>query len=148
MSSFEIPEDVITATAVQIHAKANKDYQIPVVGVPEYLETPQVFEIMPFDQIDQQSEKFYAIDGSRNSHTFYNGVSLCFCQAGYVCFQNGKQLRLNTSDDPVVFGKVIHGNQMLVLSEKNLSEIYDECLALASTAALLSFFGEDTENIF
>lgn len=93
MSSFEIPDDVINATAVQIHAKTNKDYQIPVVGVPENLETPQIFEIMPFEQIDQQSAQFYAIDGSRNSHSFYNGVTLCFYQAVYVCFQNGKEIR-------------------------------------------------------
>ena len=71
MSSFEIPEDVIIATAVQIHAKTNKDYQISVVGVPENLETPQVFEIMPFEKIDQQSAEFYAIDGSRNCHTWF-----------------------------------------------------------------------------
>jgi hypothetical protein len=148
MSSFEIPDNVINATAAQIHAKTNKDYQIPVVGVPENLETPQVFEIMPFEKIDQQSAKFYAIDGSRNSHTFYNGVSLCFYQAGYVCFQKAKQLRLNSDDDPIVFGKVYHGNQMLVLSEKDLSEIYDECLGLAPTAALLSFFEDSPDVVF
>jgi hypothetical protein len=148
MSSFEIPENVINATAAQIHAKTNKDYQIPVVGVPDNLETPQVFEIMPFEQIDQQSTKFYAIDGSRNSHTFYNGVSLCFYQAGYVCFQNGKQLRLNDNDDPIVYGKVFHGDHMLVLSEKDLGEIYDECLGLAPTAALLSFFEDGPDVIF
>jgi hypothetical protein len=148
VSSFEIPENVISATAVQIHAKTNKDYQIPVVGVPDNLETPQVFEIMPFDKIDEQGAKFYAIDGSRNSHTFYNGVSLCFYQAGYVCFQNGKQLRLNNDNDPVVLGKVFHGDHMLVLNDKDLGEIYDECLGLAPTAALISFLGDSPDAIF
>ena len=148
MSSFEIPENVISATAAQIHAKTNKDYQIPVVGVPENLETPQIFEIIPFDKIDQQRAKFYAVDGSRNSHTFYNGVSLCFYQAGYVCFREGKQLRLNSDDDPIVFGRVYHGNQMVVLSEKDLSDIYDECLGLAPTSALLSFFDDSPDVIF
>jgi hypothetical protein len=148
MSSFEIPEGVINATAAQIHAKTNKDYKIPVVGVPTNLETPQIFEIMPFEQIDEASAKFYAVDGSRNSHTFYNGVSLCFYQAGYVCFKSGKQLRLNTTDDPVVFGRVFHGNHMLVLNEKDLSDIYDECLGLPPVASLLSFFGDDPEDIF
>lgn len=60
MSSFEIPETVINATALQIHSKTNKDYKIPVVGVPENLETPQIFEIMPFEQIDKHDFMFYA----------------------------------------------------------------------------------------
>lgn len=148
MSSFEVPDSVITATASEIHVKTNKDYKIPVVGVPENLETPQVFEIMPFKDIDQQECRFYAIDGSRNSHTFYNGVSLCFYQAGYVCFHKGKQIRLNRTDDPVVFGRVIHGNKMLVLSEKDLSDIYDEFLTLPPVAALLSFWEDPPEDIF
>ena len=139
MSLFEIPDTVIHATASQIHAKTNKDYKIPVVGVPDNLETPQVFEIMPFDQIDQQDARFYAVDGSRNSHTFYNGVTLCFYQAGYICFHKGKQIRLNTTDDPTVFGKVFHGDKMLVLSEKDPSDIYDEFLGLPPVAALLAF---------
>jgi hypothetical protein len=91
MSSFEIPDGIIDGVAAQIHTKTTKDYKIPVVGTLDNLETPQIFEIMPFDQIDQQGCRFYAVDGSRNSHTFYNGVSLCFYQAGYVCFENGKQ---------------------------------------------------------
>lgn len=148
MSSFEIPDSVINATAQQIHTKTNKDYKIPVIGVPENLETPQVFEIMPFSDIDQQESRFYAIDGSRNSHTFYNGVSLCFYQAGYVCFHKGKQIRLNTTDDPVVFGRVFHGDKMLVLSEKDLSDIYDEFLTIPPVAALLSFWGDPVEDIF
>jgi hypothetical protein len=117
MSSFEIPDDVISGVAAQIHAKTNKDYKIPVIGVPGNLETPQVFEIMPFAQIDQLSSRFYAIDGSRNSHSFYNGVTLCFYQAGYVCFHKGAQVRLNTGDDPIVLGQVFHGNRMLVLND-------------------------------
>lgn len=148
MSSFEIPDAVINATASQIHAKTNKDYQIPVVGVPENLETPQVFEIMPFTEIDKQESRFYAIDGSRNSHTFYNGVSLCFYQAGYVCFHKGKQIRLNVTDDPVVMGKVFHGEKMLVLAEKDLSDVYDEFLTLSPVAALLAFWGDKPEEIF
>jgi hypothetical protein len=148
MSSFEIPDGVINATATQIHTKTNKDYKIPVVGVPHNLETPQVFEIMPFNQIDQQQARFYAVDGSRNSHTFYNGVSLCFYQAGYVCFHKGKQIRLNATNDPVVFGKVFHGEKMLVLSEKDLSDIYDEFLALLPVAALIDFCNDPPDKIF
>jgi hypothetical protein len=148
MSSFEIPDDVINGVAAQIHAKTNKDYKIPVVGIPGNLETPQVFEIMPFAEIDKLPSRFYAIDGSRNSHSFYNGVTLCFYQAGYVCFQNGKQVRLNSGDDPVVFGMVHHGDKMLVLNDKDLGDLYDEFLSLPVTVALLSFFDGTHEEIF
>lgn len=148
MASFEIPDDVISGVAAQIHEKTNKDYKIPVVGVPENLETPQVFEIMPFAEIDLQPCRFYAVDGSRNSHSFYNGVSLCFYQAGYVCFQNGKQARLSDNDDPVVLGKVFHGRKMLVLNEKDLGDIYDELLALPPVASLLNFFEDKPEDVF
>jgi NurA domain len=148
VAAFEIPDDVISGVAAQIHAKTTKDYQIPVVGLAGNLETPQVFEIMPFDHIDQGACRFYAIDGSRNSHSFYNGVSLCFYQAGYVCFQNGKQTRLNDTDDPVVLGKVFHGSKMLVLNEKDLGDIYDELLTLPPVAFLLSLFGDKPEGVF
>lgn len=148
MQTFSIPDDVINGVAAEIHSKTNKDYKIPVVGVPENLETPQIFEIMPFDQIDAPEVRFYAIDGSRNSHTFYNGVSLCFYQAGYVCFRNGQQVRLNTSADPVVLGKLFHATRMLVLSEHDLARIYDEFLALPVVASLISFFGDKPEEVF
>lgn len=148
MQFFNIPEDVIKGVAAQIHAKTNKDYHIPVIGVPENLETPQIFEIMEFDNIDTRDTRYYAIDGSVNNHTFYNGVSLCFYQAGYVCFQKGQQIRMNNIDDPVVLGKILHGTKMLVLCEKDLSDIYDEFLSLPPVVALLKFFGDSPEVIF
>lgn len=148
MASFEIPDDVIADVASQIHAKTNKDYKIPVVGVPDNMETPQVFEIMPFGKIDESSARFYAIDGSRNSHSFYNGVTLCFYQAGYVCFRNGAQVRLSDGDDPIILGRVYHGNKMLVLSDRDLGDIYDEFLTLPPVAALLSFLEDNPEDIF
>jgi hypothetical protein len=148
MTVFNIPDSVIDEVAAEIHLKTNKDYKIPVVGTADNLETPQVFEIMPFDQIDKPTARFYAIDGSRNAQTFYNGISLCFYQAGYVCFHEGQQVRLNTGTDPVVLGKLFHGTKMLVLSEKDLSDIYDEFLALPVVAALIEFFEDEHENIF
>lgn len=148
MASFEIPDDVINGVAAEIHAKTSRDYQIPVVGSSENLETPQVFEIMPFAEIDQRPRRFYAIDGSRNSHSFYNGVSLCFYQAGYVCFQSGKQIRLGDADDPVVMGRVFHGSKMLVLNEEDLCDIYDELLTLPPVASMLAFFDDEPENVF
>ena len=35
MHVFNIPEDVINNVAAEIHSKTNKDYKIPVVGVPD-----------------------------------------------------------------------------------------------------------------
>lgn len=148
MPGFNIPDDVIDGVAAEIHSKTNKDYKIPIVGVPDNLETPQVFEIMPFDQIDKPSVRFYAIDGSRNSHSFYNGISLCFYQGGYVCFHKGQQVRLNAGTDPVVLGTLFHGSKMLVLNEKSLTEIYDEFLALPIVSALIAFFEDGPEEIF
>lgn len=148
MQGFSVPDDVIDGVAAEIHSKSNKDYKIPVIGVAENLETPQVFEIIPFDQIDNPTIHFYAIDGSRNSHSFYNGISLCFYQAGFVCFHCGQQLRLNANSDPVVLGKLFHGTKMLVLNDKDLSDIYDEFLMLPVVKALLSFFEDKPEKVF
>jgi hypothetical protein len=148
MQIFNIPDAVINGVAAQIHSRTNKDYHIPVVGVGGNLETPQIFEIMPFDQIDMRDCRFFAVDGSRNSHTFYNGVTLCFYQAGYVCFHQGSQLRMNDTDDPVVLGKIFHGNKMLVLAEKDLTDIYDELLTLPPVSALMSFFDRKPEDVF
>jgi hypothetical protein len=93
MQIFNIPDQVINGVAAQIHNRTNKDYHIPVVGVPGNLETPQIFEIMPFDDIDLRDVRFFAVDGSHNSYTFYNGITLSFYQAGYVCFHQGNRLR-------------------------------------------------------
>ena len=148
MQVFNIPEDVINGVAAEIHAKISRDYKIPVVGVPGNLETPQIFEIMPFDEIDKPTCRAYAVDGSHNSHTFYNGISLCFYQAGYVCFRQGEQVRLNTTTDPVVLGRRFHGTKMLVLAEKDLTDIYEEFLALPVVAQFLSFCGDAPEQVF
>jgi hypothetical protein len=145
---FSIPDDIINSVASSIHAKTNKDYKIPVIGLAENLETPQVFEIMIFDQIDNIATRFYAIDGSRNSHTFYNGISLCFYQAGYICFHHGQQIRLDAGSDPVVLGKLYQGTKMLVLNDQDLSEIYDEFLHLPVVEALLSFFEDKPDDVF
>ncbi len=64
MQIFNIPDQVISGVAAQIHTRTNKDYHIPVVGVPDNLETPQIFEIMPFDQIDSRDVRIFGVDGS------------------------------------------------------------------------------------
>lgn len=148
MQFFNIPEEIIKGVAAQIQNRANRDYHIPVIGVPDNIETPQIFEIMEFGQIDKRETRFYAVDGSVNSHSFYNGVSLCFYQAGYVCFHHGGQVRLNPGDDPLAIGKIYHGNKMLFFGEKDLTDIYDEFLLLPPIIALIEFFEGTPEEIF
>jgi len=148
MTSYNIPEDVIKGVAEHIHSRTTRDYKIPTVGTPTNLETPQIFEIMPFGQIDAEPGRFYAMDGSRNSHTFYNGITLAFYQAGYVCFHEGRQVRLNDNDDPVTLGKIFSGTKMLVLSDQDLIAIYEELLSLPPVVALLKLFDDTPDNIF
>ena len=101
----KIPQSAIDSIAQHINQRNNKHYSIPTVGIPENPETPQIFEIMPFDHIDNTDLKAYAIDGSNNSHSFYNGLSIGLYRSGYICFQSGKQIRMNNHDDPIILGK-------------------------------------------
>src|SRR5438445_2149038 len=103
---------------------------------------------MAFDKIDTPPFHFFAIDGSRNSHVFYNGISICFYQAGYVCFHKGQQVRLSGDVDPVVLGKLFHGTKMLVINEKDIGDIYDEFLPLPVVKALISFCEAEPGDIF
>ena len=97
MASKEIPDSAIEAVARQINERSNKPYQIPIVGILENVETPQYFEILPFDQIDNSDRRFYAIDGSYNSQEFYNGLAIAIYTAGYICYHRGKQIRISRS---------------------------------------------------
>ncbi len=114
MTGKEIPDSAIDAIARHINEKSNKEFYIPVIGNQDNLETPQVFEIIPFDQIDDSEIKFYAIDGSYNSQQFYNGLSVGIYAGGYVCFHKGKQIRMNSLDDPVILGKAYYPQHMLI----------------------------------
>src|SRR3990172_1971950 len=105
MSNKEIPDSAIEIVAKHINTRSNKPYQIPIVGIPENIETPQYFEIHPFDQIDNSDRRFYSIDGSYNSQEFYNGLAIAIYTAGYICYHQGKQIRMNSSDDPVILGQ-------------------------------------------
>jgi hypothetical protein len=84
MPRKEIPDSAIELVAKHINTRSNKNYGIPVVGNEENIETPQIFEIIPFDQIDASSRRFYAIDGSYNSRKFYNGLCIAIYAAGYI----------------------------------------------------------------
>src|SRR4030065_2458026 len=125
-----VPQGAIDLVAQHINQRTNKQYSIPTVGDATNSETPQIFEIIPFDEIDNTDSKFYAVDGSSNSHSFYNGVSIGLYRAGYVCFHLGKQLRMNSSTDPVILGQSYTPQNILITCDQHMSSIYDELLTL------------------
>ncbi len=148
MTRKEIPDCAIELVAKHINARSNKNYGIPAVGNDDNIETPQIFEIVPFDQIDHSEARFYAIDGSYNSEQFYNGLSIGIYAAGYICYHRGKQLRMNSMDDPVILGKAYYPENILITNQDHLFAIYDELLELAPVKRLLAFWSDSPENIF
>jgi len=147
MSRKEIPDTVIETVARHINTRSNKPYGIPTVGNTDNIETPQIFEIIAFDQIDNTNSRFYAIDGSYNSEQFYNGLAVAMYAAGYICYHNGKQIRLNTIDDPVILGQSYYPQNIIVTNREHLLAIYDEVLTLKPVAQLLKFWGTKTEDV-
>ncbi|MFH2146313.1 MAG: hypothetical protein ABII75_09865 [Candidatus Omnitrophota bacterium] len=145
---FTISQKAIDSIAKHINERSNKSYSIPVVGTESNIETPQIFEIIPFDEIDTADLRAFAVDGSKNSHTFYNGVSIGLYRAGYVCFDHGKQIRLNDLDDPVILGKAYSPMNILVTCDEHLSAIYDELLCLTPVKSLLQFFADPVAEVF
>lgn len=148
MNPKTIPDDAILEVASQINQRSNKAYPIPVIGHAENPETPQIFEILPFDQIDDSNTTFFAIDGSYNSQEFYNGLCVAMYTAGYVAYRSGAQLRLNDSDDPIILGKSYAPSKMLITHNGHKFDIYDELLTLGPVKAFLSFLGDPIEKIF
>jgi hypothetical protein len=148
MTRKEIPDSAIELVAKHINARSNKNYGIPVVGNDDNIETPQIFEIVPFDQIDNSEARFYAIDGSYNSEQFYNGLSIGIYAAGYICFHRGKQLGMNNLDDPVILGQAYYPENILITNQDHLFAIYDELLELTPVKRLLAFWADSPENIF
>jgi len=148
MDQKDIPNNAIELVAHYINERSNKNYSIPVVGSSNNAETPQIFEIMPFDEIDKADRSFYAIDGSYNTQQFYNGVSIGIYNAGYVCYKGGKQLRMNDIDDPIILGKVYYPQNIFETMEEHLFAIYDELLNLQPMKNLIEFFQDSPEHIF
>jgi hypothetical protein len=148
MPRKEIPDSAIEAVAQQINARSTKNHGISVVGNADNIETPQIFEILPFAKIDETERRFYAIDGSYNSEEFYNGLAIAMYSAGYVCFQHGKQLRMNGFDDPVVLGQAYYPENLLITNQDQLEAIYNEMLILKPVQRLLDFWGNKIEEIF
>lgn len=144
----KIPQDAIDSIAKHINARTNKSYSIPTVGNESNSETPQVFEILSFGEIDKSAWRVYAIDGSINSQSFYNGVSVGLYRGGYVCFQSGKQLRMNDLTDPVILGKAYTPKNILVITQEHLDAIYDELLELEPVKNFIKFLEKKAEDIF
>jgi hypothetical protein len=152
MSRKEIPDSAIEAVARHINTRSNKNYGINPIGQEDNIETPQIFEIISFDQIDDTNNRFYAIDGSYNSEQFYNGLAVAMYAAGYICYQNGKQTKVNTIDDPMILGQAYYPENIIVTNQDHLFAIYDELLTLKPVKRLLEFWketpGDVPENIF
>lgn len=148
MNEQSVPDAAIDAVAKFLHTRSNKNFSIPVVGTSANLETPQVFEIMPFNEIDTLTAKFFAIDGSYTNYNFYNGLSIGIYRAGYVCFEKGKAVRMNLSEDPVILGKTYTPSRVLMTCEDDLFMIYEELLAQEPVKELLLFLNAPTERIF
>lgn len=143
-----IPQRAIDAIADHINQRYNKDHGVPILGNDSNSETPKYFEIKPFDEIDETDVSFYAIDGSTNSHSFYNGLTIGLYRCGYVCFQRGEQVRMNGHDDPVILGQSYTPEYILITCEDDNSEIYEELLKLPSVHRFIKFLADTPENIF
>lgn len=143
-----IPDSAIELVAKHINTRSNKNFGVPAIGNDDNIETPQVFEIVPFDKIDDSDVRFYAIDGSYNSEQFYNGLSIGIYTAGYICFQRGKQVRVNKLDAPLILGQAYYPENILVTNESHLGAMYDELLTLEPVKRLLKFWKDAPERIF
>jgi len=148
MTRKEIPDSAIELVAKFINERSNKNYGIPVVGNNDNVETPQIFEIISFDEIDNSPARFYAIDGSYNSEQFYNGLSIGIYAGGYVCFHMGQQLRMNNLNDPVILGQAYYPENILITNQEHLFAMYDELLELIPVKRLIAFWADTPENIF
>lgn len=148
MPGKQIPDTAIEQVAQHINTRSNKNYGIPLIGHEGNIETPQIFEIIQFDKIDDSDIRFYAIDGSYNSEQFYNGLAIAIYTAGYVCFHRGKQIRMNSLDDPVVLGQAYYPQNILITHQNHLNAIYNEFLTLEPIKYLFKFLEDSPENIF
>lgn len=148
MEIKNIPEETIKAVTDHINSSNNKNYNIPIIGNPNNVETPQVFEIIPFNEIDSSENNFFAIDGSYNSAQFYNGLAIGLYTAGYICYYKGQQKRMNTLDDPIILGKSYFPSIILVTNEQDLLDIYDELLTIEPVKNLMTFLNDRPEEIF
>lgn len=144
----KISQIAIDSVAKHINERSTKPYGIPVIGNKDNIESPQIFEIIPFEDIDKSEQRIYAIDGSTSTASFYNGICIGLYRAGYVCYQSGKQVRMNDTDDPVILGQSYTPKNILITCEDHCFAIYDEMLSLPSVKNFLAFLGDEPKNIF
>src|SRR4051812_20160833 len=125
MNTKEIPENAIIEVANSINNKINKTPNLSSpLTVRDDSRTPQYFEIIPFEEIDNSQRSFFAIDGSYNFQEFYNGVCIGIYTAGYIAYNNGRQIKLNDLDDPVINGKTYFPNNLMMTSDNDREEIF------------------------
>ena len=148
MNKKEIPDAAIEIVARHINERNNRPSKIPIITIEGETETPHYYEIIPFDQIDKSKAKFFAIDGSYNSQEFYNGLSIGVYRAGYVCYYEGKQIRLNDLDDPIILGMAYDPERILITSDEHRNAMFDELLELKPVKNLLSFLTATEETAF
>jgi len=146
MNQKEIPDSAIEIVARHINERNNRPSKIPIITIDGETETPHYFEIIPFDQIDNSKSKFFATDGSYNSQEFYNGLSIGVYRAGYICYHDGKQIRLNDWDNPVILGKAYEPKNILDTNSEHRDAIYEELLEMEPVKKMLDFF--DSKDAF
>lgn len=142
MNKKEISEDTIDAIAQHIHNRVRQTPKVSVISDENSTTSPQYFEIVPFNQIDEAENKVFAIDGSYNSQEFYNGISVGLYTAGYICYEKGRQIRVNDLDDPVILGKSYYPENILITNEQDRYAIFDELLELEPVKRLIVVFEE------
>lgn len=147
MNKKEISEDTIFEIAEYINNRVTQTPKVSVTSDENCTTSPQYFEIVSFDKIDQSENKFFAIDGSYNSQEFYNGISVGLYTAGYICYEKGKQIRVNDLDDPVILGKTYYPKNILITNEKDRYAVFNELLELEPVKKLLTFFAEENKDL-
>ena len=149
MNRKEIPENTIDIIAEHINKRSNMPARLPIITIDSNSCSPHYFEILPFDQIDNSESKYFSVDGSYNGQEFHNGIYVGLYTAGYVCYQKGKQLRLNDLDDPVILGKSYFPENILITNDQHREAVFDELLSLDPVQTLLGFFqAEDVDSIW
>ncbi len=149
MNRKEISESTIDKIAARINKKVRQAPKVSIISDENSTTSPQYFEIIPFNKIDEAENKVFAIDGSYNSQEFYNGISVGLYTAGYICYDKGEQIRLNDLDDPVILGKSYYPENIFITNEKDRYAVFDELLELEPVKRLIAFFeAEDIDSIW
>lgn len=134
-----VTDEMIRIIAGSINARVNKSSTVQTNQVEGDSRSPNYFEIIPFDKIDESDTKFFAIDGSYVSQDFQNGVGVSIYSAGYVCFQGGRQVRLNDTDDILDLGRKIIPNNILITNDNDKKAILQELINLESVRKFIEF---------